>query len=273
MNEPLLTLANLSYGYTDGGRKRMILEDLSYRFEAGRFYTILGPSGSGKSTLLALASALDVPEKGTVAYRGQDIRRIGLDVFRRRHMAIIFQKYNLIDYLTGMENVVSNLGKIRSGTTSGSGRQAGGADPRRETAYRILEAMGIVRSKADRRVTKLSGGEQQRVAIARALAKDVDLIFADEPTGALDTATAREVIGLFKRLSGTYGKTIIVVTHSDEVAACSDCVLRLRDGRLHEEGAHGPEVAAVEHGAQECTADTAEKGACLPDRMTEEMGA
>ena len=243
MSEPLLSLSNLSYGYADGGRKRMILEDLSYRFEAGRFYTILGPSGSGKSTLLALASALDVPETGTIAYRGQDIRRIGLDVFRRRHMAIIFQKYNLIDYLTGMENVLSNLGKTGHKPVAKTTRPGGGNAPRihpqRETAYRILETMGIVRSKADRRVTKLSGGEQQRAAIARALAKDVDLIFADEPTGALDTATAREVIGLFKRLSGMYGKTIIVVTHSDEVAACSDCVLRLRDGRLHEDAPHG----------------------------------
>ena len=253
MSEPLLSLSHLSYGYTDGGRKRMILEDLSYRFEAGRFYTILGPSGSGKSTLLALASALDVPETGTIAYRGQDIRRIGLDVFRRRNMAIIFQKYNLIDYLTGMENVLSNLGKAGKKTAPGTKGPNSGTKPRtdpgRETAYRILEAMGIVRSKADRRVTKLSGGEQQRVAIARALAKDVDLIFADEPTGALDTATAREVIGLFKRLSGTYGKTIIVVTHSDEVAACSDCVLRLRDGRLHEVAPHGLDLAADGKGA------------------------
>ncbi len=225
MGTELFALQNISYGYEDGGRKRMILENLSHSFERGRFYTILGPSGSGKTTLLALASALDVPETGTISYAGRDIGKIGLGAFRRDHMAIIFQKYNLTDYLTGAENVEANMmiGKRKN------------RPDRRETAYRILETMGIVRSKADRRVTRLSGGEQQRVAIARALAKDVDLIFADEPTGALDTATAREVIGLFRRLAREYGKTIIVVTHSDEVAASSDTILRLQDGRLAED--------------------------------------
>ena len=219
----IFELENLSYGYIDGGKKRMILNDLSFQFEKGKFYTILGPSGSGKTTLLALASALDVPEKGSVIYNGTDIRKIGYTKFRRNHMAIIFQKYNLTDYLSGLENVEANMMIINNKAITN----------KKEIAYKILESVGIVKTKADRRVTKLSGGEQQRVAIARALAKDVDLIMGDEPTGALDTATAREVIELFKRLAHDYGKTIIIVTHSDEVAASSDISLRLSDGRLN----------------------------------------
>lgn len=218
----IFEIEKLSYGYIDGGKKRMILDNLSYQFEKGRFYTILGPSGSGKTTFLALASALDVPESGRILYDGSDIRKVGYTKFRRNKMAIIFQKYNLTDYLTGMENVEANMMIVNKNNIK----------DRKEVAYKILASMGIVRSKADRLVKKLSGGEQQRVAIARALAKDVDLIFGDEPTGALDTATAREIIELFKSLAHDYGKTIIIVTHSDEVANNSDIVLRLQDGKL-----------------------------------------
>jgi len=222
MSKILFELKNISYGYIDGGKKRMILKDLSYQFEEAKFYTILGPSGTGKTTMLALASALDVPEAGSVIYDGKDIRKIGYTKFRRNHMAIIFQKYNLTDYLTGVENVESNM-MIVDKKFKGD---------KKEIAYKILNSMGIVKSKADRRVNKLSGGEQQRVAIARALAKDVDLIFGDEPTGALDTATSNEVINLFKDLAHQYGKTIILVTHSDEVAQSSDIALRLNNGQL-----------------------------------------
>jgi putative ABC transport system ATP-binding protein len=222
MKSIIFELEQLSYGYIDGGKKRLILNELSFQFEKGKFYTILGPSGSGKTTLLALASALDAPESGRVIYNGEDIKKIGYTKFRRNSMAIIFQKYNLIDYLSGMENVESNLMIMDQKLTKN----------RKEIAYKILASMGIVQTKADRRVTKLSGGEQQRVAIARALAKDVDLILGDEPTGALDTATAREIIELFKRLAHDYGKTIILVTHSDEVARNSDISLRLHEGKL-----------------------------------------
>lgn len=229
MKTYIFELEQISYGYIDGGKKRQILSDLSFRFEKGKFYTILGPSGSGKTTLLALASALDVPEKGRVLYQDTDIRKIGYTKFRRNHMAIIFQKYNLTEYLTGVENVESNMMIVDQKRKS----------DRKEIAYKILDSMGIVQSKADRRISKLSGGEQQRVAIARALAKDVELILGDEPTGALDTATAKEIIDLFKRLAHEYGKTIIIVTHSDEVAKNSDIALRLQDGKLIVE--HGEE--------------------------------
>lgn len=222
--DTIFEIDQVSYGYIDGGKKRMILKDLSYKFQKGKFYTILGPSGSGKTTLLALASALDKPEKGQIKYNGKDIKTIGHTQFRRNEMAIIFQKYNLTDYLTGVENVVSNMMIIDKKIPGNH----------KEIAYSILNKMGIVKTKADRRVTKLSGGEQQRVAIARALAKNVPIIFGDEPTGALDTATSNEVINLFRRLVKDHDKTIILVTHSDHVAKSSDVSLRLIEGQLHE---------------------------------------
>lgn len=218
----LFELDKLSYGYIDGGKKRMIIKDLSYQFERGKLYTILGPSGSGKTTLLALASALDVPEAGKVIYKGNDIRKIGYTKFRRNHMAIVFQKYNLTDYLTAVENVEANMMVVDRKRKK----------ERKKIAYKLLDTVGIVKSKADRSINKLSGGEQQRVAIARALSKDVDLILGDEPTGALDTATAAEIIELFKHLAHDYQKTIILVTHSDAVAQNSDITLRLQEGKL-----------------------------------------
>lgn len=225
MDKTIFELKNLHYGYLDGGQKRMILKDLSYNFKKGKFYTILGPSGSGKTTLLALASALDYPEKGQILYNGVDIKKIGYTKYRRNKMAIIFQKYNLTDYLTGLENVESSQLIVDKKSKSN----------RKELSYSLLNSMGIVKTKADRLVTKLSGGEQQRVAISRALAKDVDLIFGDEPTGALDTATEKEIINLFKKLAYDFGCTIILVTHSDDVAKNSDITLRLVNGQLIEE--------------------------------------
>jgi len=127
-----------------------------------------------------------------------------------------------MNYLTAAENVEADM-MIVDHKVPGN---------KRELAYKILERLGIVKTKADRLVTKLSGGEQQRVAIARALAKDVELILGDEPTGALDTATQKEIIELFKSLAHDYGKTIILVTHSDDVAGQSDVILHLCDGKL-----------------------------------------
>lgn len=222
MAEKILELDNLSYAFIDGSRKRVILDGLTYHFEKGKFYTILGPSGSGKSTLLALTAALDKSETGTIKFKGNDIKKIGFTQFRRNHIAIIFQKYNLMDYLTGVENVEADMMIIDKKMPAG----------KKELAYKILDIVGIVKTKADRRVTTLSGGEQQRVSIARALAKDVELILGDEPTGALDTATQIEIINLFKKLAHEHQKTIILVTHSDEVAKQSDIILNLRDGKL-----------------------------------------
>ena len=187
----ILKLENLNYGYEDGGYKRQILKDLSYEFEQGQFYTILGPSGSGKTTLLSIIAGLDKQESGKIYYEGDDLDKIGLYKYRRNKIGIVFQQYNLISYLTGLENIELAMTETDNAIPKNQ----------KEVAYALLEKFGIVKSKADRLVTKLSGGEQQRVAIARAIASNVDLIFADEPTGNLDTATEQEIIKIFRMLT------------------------------------------------------------------------
>ena len=218
----ILKLENINYSYIDGGYERQILKDLSYSFEQGKFYTILGPSGSGKTTLLSIIAGLDTPNSGEIWFEGKNIKEIGLHKFRRNAISIVFQQYNLISYLTAVENVLLAMSETDNELPK----------DRKNVAYNLLQRFGIVRSKADRMVNQLSGGEQQRVAIARSLASNVNLIFADEPTGNLDTATEKEIIGIFKELSHEFGKTIIVVTHSDTVSAMSDQRILLRDGKL-----------------------------------------
>ena len=220
----ILKLENINYSYIDGGYERQILKDLSYSFEQGKFYTILGPSGSGKTTLLSIIAGLDTAKSGEIYFEGKNIKEIGLHKYRRNAISIVFQQYNLISYLTGLENVMLAMSETDNKLPK----------DRKNVAYNLLERFGIVRSKADRMVNQLSGGEQQRVAIARSLASNVDLIFADEPTGNLDTATEREIIAIFKELSQEFGKTIIVVTHSNTVSEMSDLRVLLKDGKLNE---------------------------------------
>ena len=219
----ILKLEDINYSYIDGGYERQILKELSYTFESGNFYTILGPSGSGKTTLLSLIAGLDEQKSGTIYFNGEDIAKMGLSKYRRNAIAIVFQQYNLISYLTAAENVMVAMEETDNKVPK----------DKKEVAYNLLEKFGIVRTKADRMVGQLSGGEQQRVAIARSLSSNVNLIFADEPTGNLDTATEKEIIDVFKDLAHNFGKTIIVVTHSDEVARMSDKCLLLKDGKLN----------------------------------------
>ena len=218
----ILKLENINYSYIDGGYERQILKDLSYSFEEGKFYTILGPSGSGKTTLLSIIAGLDTAKSGEIYFEGENIKKIGLHKYRRNAISIVFQQYNLISYLTAVENVMLAMSETDNKLPK----------DRKNVAYNLLERFGIVRTKADRMVNQLSGGEQQRVAIARSLASNVDLIFADEPTGNLDTATEKEIISIFKELAHEFGKTIIVVTHSDTVSALSDQRILLKDGKL-----------------------------------------
>ena len=218
----ILKLEDLCYSYIDGGYERQILKNLSFEFEEKKFYTILGPSGSGKTTLLSIIAGLDFAKSGHVDFRDKEITKSNVGKYRRNDISIVFQQYNLISYLTAVENVMLAMSETDNELPK----------DKKNVAYNLLERFGIVRSKADRMVGQLSGGEQQRVSIARSLASNVDLIFADEPTGNLDTATEIEIINIFKELAEDYGKTIIVVTHSNQVAEMSDQRVLLKDGIL-----------------------------------------
>ena len=220
----ILKLEDLCYSYIDGGYERQILKNLSFEFEEKKFYTILGPSGSGKTTLLSIIAGLDFAKSGHVYFRDKEITKSNVGKYRRNDISIVFQQYNLISYLTAVENVMLAMTETDNDIPK----------DKKNVAYNLLEKFGIVRSKADRLVGQLSGGEQQRVSIARSLASNVDLIFADEPTGNLDTATEIEIINIFKELAEEYGKTIIVVTHSNQVAEMSDQRVLLKDGILQE---------------------------------------
>jgi putative ABC transport system ATP-binding protein len=218
----ILEAKNLNYYYQDGEQRRYILQDTSISFEKGKFYTILGQSGSGKTTLLSLLSALDSPHSGAVLFNEEDIKKIGYEKYRRNNVGIIFQSYNLIPTFTAVENVLVPMSITENELPEDT----------KTVAYNLLDYIGIVKSKADRPVNKLSGGEQQRVAIARALATNVELILADEPTGNLDEEMEQEIIDIFKKLAHEHGKCVIVVTHSNEIALQSDQAFLLRKGVL-----------------------------------------
>lgn len=218
----IIAAENVNYYYQDGDQRRYILKDTSVSFDKGKFYTILGQSGSGKTTFLSLLSALDAPKDGKILYQGKDIRTIGYENFRRNNVGIIFQSYNLIPYLTAVENVMVPMAITENSLP----------DNQKEVAYNLLDYIGIVKSKSDRQVNQLSGGEQQRVAIARALATNVDVILADEPTGNLDEGIEQEIVAIFKKLAHEHDKCVIVVTHSNEIAQQSDDTYILKKGRL-----------------------------------------
>ena len=207
---PTLKLQNISYSYEKG---KSILSNISAELEAGKLYAILGPSGSGKTTLLSLLGGLDAPTKGEVLFDGENIAAKGLEYHRRNHISLIFQSYNLIDYMTPIENVWLTA---------------------KQDAVPILERLGLKKDEISRNVLKLSGGQQQRVAIARALASDNPIILADEPTGNLDADTAEEITAVLKESAHAFGKCVVVVTHSGEVAKQADVVLEIKRGHLKE---------------------------------------
>ena len=207
---PTLELKNVSYAYEKG---KAILSKAYAELETGKMYAILGPSGSGKTTLLSLLGGLDTPTQGSVLFVGEDIKGKGLEHHRRNNISLIFQSYNLIDYMTPIENVQLTA---------------------KQEAAPILERLGLKKDEISRNVLKLSGGQQQRVAIARALASDAPVILADEPTGNLDADTAEEITAVLKESAHAFGKCVVVVTHDHAVAKQADVVLEIKRGHLKE---------------------------------------
>lgn len=220
----ILKASKLNYYYQDGDTRRFILKNTNVSFEKGQFYSIVGQSGSGKTTFLSLLAGLDKPQGGRIFYEKKNIEKIGYDEYRRDYISIIFQHYNLIPYLTAVENVLVPMAITDNKLP----------DNEEKVAMNLLDYMGISNDKAKRLVTQLSGGEQQRVAIARALATNVDVILADEPTGNLDEEMEQEIVEIFKMLAHKHNKCVIVVTHSPEIAWQSDHSYLLRKGVLKE---------------------------------------
>jgi len=198
------------------------LKDLSYTFELGKLYTIFGPSGTGKTTLLSLAGGLDKTQGGQILFNDKDILKIGLSKYRRNHLAFVFQQFNLIPYMSALDNIINVMHITENEIPK----------PYKQTALNLLNEFGIVETKAQRSVLRLSGGEQQRVAIARGLATNVDLILADEPTGNLDVETENEIVNILASLAHEFNKCVIIVTHSNIISDQSDVQLDLIDGKL-----------------------------------------
>lgn len=204
----ILSFSNLSYSYD---RKKNVFNNISAEMELGKIYAILGQSGCGKTTLLSLLGGLDSATKGKILFDGKDIMEKGLANHRRNHVSFIFQAYNLIDYMTPLENV-KLTGKLSP-------------EP-------ILEKMGLTKEEMKRNVLQLSGGQQQRVAIARALASEAPVILADEPTGNLDEDTAMSIMQILEDSVYQMNKCAIIVTHSQEIAKRADVIFHLKRGTL-----------------------------------------
>ena len=224
MTPALVELEKVSKIYRLGEVDVPALRGVDLSVQAGDFLALMGPSGSGKSTLLHILGLLDRPTTGKVLWEGQDVTRLNgakLAELRGRRIGFVFQMFNLVHNLTALENV--ELPLIFLGVP---------ARERRKRAEETLVRLGLG-DRLRHRPSQLSGGQQQRVALARALVTDPALLIADEPTGNLDTATGREILGLFRELN-EQGRTVVLATHDPEAAAVAKVRLRLRDGQIVE---------------------------------------
>ncbi len=221
--DKILRTQNLCKYYGSGENEVRAVQDANIDIQKGEFVAIVGKSGSGKSTLLHMLGGLDTPTSGKVFIRGKDIfsyKEDALAVFRRRKIGFIFQSFNLVSSINVWENIVLPIGL--------DGRKADEA-----FVMDIVKTLGMER-KLHNLPNTLSGGQQQRVAIARALASRPDILFADEPTGNLDSRTSDEVITLLKMSVEKYGQTLVMITHDEDIAQIADRILVIEDGKVEE---------------------------------------
>jgi putative ABC transport system ATP-binding protein len=216
----VLSLQDVEYHYANS--EKIVLKKVNADFEKGKLYAIMGRSGAGKSTMLSVLAGLDVTSSGKVLYKDTDIRNIDRDKYRAKDIGVIFQTYNLLQNASAAQNITLSMSisdmKIKN---------------KKEKAYEILKQVGIDKESANRKILKLSGGEQQRVGIARAISHNPDIVIADEPTGNLDNDTEQKVMQILIDLAHNSEKCVIIVTHSKEVAAYADIVYNLQNGKLH----------------------------------------
>ena len=216
----IIDAQHLRKTYGKGDAKVFALADVSLKVYDGELLTILGSSGSGKSTLLNSLGGMDLPESGIINYCGQDICQMNdrsLTAYRRKHVGFVFQSFNLIAELTAKENV-----NLTADTADNP-----------DIVEKVFDIVGL-KEKMNYYPPQLSGGQQQRVSIARALAKNPSLLLCDEPTGALDYETGKQILVELERLVRQHGKTIVIVTHTQEIGKMSDRIIKMRNGRITE---------------------------------------
>jgi len=217
----ILNAKNIKKYYQMGEITVKALDGISLSVERGEFVAIVGSSGSGKSTLLHILGGLDIPTSGVVKIENKDISEMDSDeltIFRRRKIGFVFQNYNLLPLMNVYENIVLPI-------------QLDGIKPDRKFVAEIIELLGL-KEKQYAMPNQLSGGQQQRVALARAIAAKPAIIFADEPTGNLDSKTSLDVLGLIKVTSEKFHQTVIMITHNDEIAQMASRIVRIEDGKI-----------------------------------------
>lgn len=214
-----VTLKNVSYSYRGKYQTVKALDGVSYEFEAGKCYAIIGKSGSGKTTLLSLIAGLDLPTEGEIIVDRKSTKEWNRNKMRRDTVSVIYQNYNLFPLLTVQENIQYplDLKKMPKKKAAALARE-------------VRERVGLPKSYDKRLPSHLSGGEQQRVAIARTLAQGSKIILADEPTGNLDSTNTRNIVQILRSLAHENGRTVIIVTHDPAVAEQTDTVLQMKDG-------------------------------------------
>lgn len=215
-----LEIKNIHKAYGEGDSRVEVLDGIDLALEKGQFYVLLGPSGSGKSTLLNIVGGIDSADEGEILIDGSPVggmKEKQLTRYRREHLGYIFQQYNLIPNLTVRENI--EVGAYLS-------HKPLDVDD-------LVETLGLA-AHADKLPNQLSGGQQQRTSIGRAIVKNPDLLLCDEPTGALDYKTSKEILELIEQVNRKYGNTIIMVTHNEAIGRMADTVIRLRDGKVRD---------------------------------------
>lgn len=217
MSKIILKVENVSYRYSDAEVNDYVFSNVNFTFKSGKVYAIKGKSGSGKTTLLSLLSGLEKDYEGSITFEGQELRNLDLDEYRSKDIGIVFQSYNLLPHLTAAENIILSMNVSKVDIPN-----------KEEKAIELMKSVGLKESQKDRKVLKLSGGEQQRVAIARSLSYNPKLILADEPTGNLDKETENDILKILKDLAKKENKCVIIVTHSENVCNQVDIVYDLK---------------------------------------------
>ncbi len=231
-NNMYLVLENIKKSYGEGDSRNEVLKGISCGVEKGHICVLLGPSGSGKSTLLNIIGGIDTADSGSVIIGGEKIEAMNekqLSMYRRKHLGYVFQSYNLIPNLTVKENI--EVGAYLSDSPL--------------PIDDLIETLGLTKHQ-DKIPSQLSGGQQQRTAIGRAIIKNPDILLCDEPTGALDYKTSKEILKLIEEVNQKFGNTIIIVTHNDAIKLMADQVIKFRDGGIRKNELNTQKIPAAE---------------------------